>query len=80
MGKQAGVPPSGCRELGQRPRGAHLSPHGFANNFYVGWAVKRTGTAVWPRSSRTDMGMGATSGGWEAGLGFFCCCCFFNGF
>lgn len=33
MGKQAGAPPSGCRELGQRPRGAHLSPHGLANNF-----------------------------------------------
>lgn len=26
MGKQAAASPSGCRELGQRPRGAHLSP------------------------------------------------------
>lgn len=25
-GKQAAASPSGCRELGQRPRGAHLSP------------------------------------------------------
>lgn len=33
VGKQAGPSPSGCRELGQRPRGAHLSPPGLANNF-----------------------------------------------
>lgn len=33
MGKQAGASPSGCRELGQRPRGAHLSPPGLASNF-----------------------------------------------
>lgn len=33
LGKQAGTSPSGYRELGQRPRGAHLSPPGLANNF-----------------------------------------------
>lgn len=38
-------------------------------------SVKRMGTAVWPRSSRTEMGAGATSGGWGAGLDGF-----FNGF
>lgn len=26
LGKQAAAPPSGCRELGQKPRGAHLLP------------------------------------------------------
>lgn len=31
--KQAGASPSGGRELGQRPRGAHLSPPGLASNF-----------------------------------------------
>lgn len=32
-------------------------------------SVKRMGTAVWPRSCRTEMGIGATSGRWESGLG-----------
>lgn len=70
-GKQAAASPSGRRELGQRPRGAHLSPPVLPVSWSrQGWGGG-SGTAVWPGSSQAKMGIGATLGGWEVGLFFF---------
>lgn len=55
VGKRAAASPSGCTELGQRPRGAHLSPPGPASASEQ-TGLERLGTAVWPGSSPAEMG------------------------
>lgn len=70
MGKQAGAPPSGCRELGQRPGGAHLSPTVLPTPLSRLGSV-RGRAAVWPRSSWTEMEWGPLQEGGKLGWAVF---------
>lgn len=67
----AAASPSGYRELGQRPRRAHLSPPSPASNFEHTGPGRRLGTAVWLGSSHRD-----GSGGYFRRMGSWAVCFF----